>query len=857
MDRERLDQLEQQCIQDRPPACTAACPVHVDARELAAVASRRDFAAARQVFERAVPFPHVIARCCDAPCETACVRGQAGGSVRIRDLERAAMAYGPAATARAQPGRRSRPGRVAVVGAGLSGLTAALELARKGYDVTVFEARDVAGGRASELGEKVIPEAELTADIAQVVAAGARFVLFTPVALARPRGAVALSALAPDVDAIYLAVGGAEADAGAALGYAVDGQGRIVVDPVTLVTSSPGVYAGGSMLRPAAPWSPITSIADGRRAALSIDRQLQGVSLGASREDRGAYGTELIADLEGVASEAPVQPASVSGGYSAPEASSEASRCLQCSCLECVKACAYLEAFGAHPGRYARHIYNNLSVTRGRGKRTANKLINSCSLCRLCYEVCPTDLDMAEVVHDARREMVRQERMPASAFSFALKDLELAVSDQFALARHAPGADTSDAVFFPGCQLAASDPEHVEWIYGHLRERLTPATGLLLYCCGAPADWAGQGDAFEATLAGLRDRLQTLGRPRVILACPTCETVFAAHLPGIETVSLWEVLNEVGLPDGAAGSGGGRRLAIHDACTARYQTSVQSAVRDLVSACGWEIEELTMSRERTECCGFGGLMLYANPEMGEVIVDRRVNEADADFVAYCAMCRDRFAAKGKRTLHVLDLLFGEDSETRAARRGPVLTQRSAQRALLKQRVLANVWSEVIAPGAASPTELIITPEVEGLLEQRLIRAEEVRQTIAYAESIGRRFQEPSTGRLLAPHTIGSVTYWVEYSVDGDRFVVHSAYAHRMEIKPPPWPGADGLDFDDGRTWQCAFDGQALRPRSVTLSYLMAGLPVRLPTCLEHGLVLISEGLATGRMRDVELALEDK
>jgi hypothetical protein len=41
-----------------------------------------------------------------------------------------------------------------------------------------------------------------------------------------------------------------------------------------------------------------------------------------------------------------------------------------------------------------------------------------------------------------------------------------------------------------------------------------------------------------------------------------------------------------------------------------------------------------MSHERTECCGFGGLMLYANPEMGDVVARRRVSESDADFVAY-------------------------------------------------------------------------------------------------------------------------------------------------------------------------------------------------------------------------------
>ena len=129
--------------------------------------------------------------------------------------------------------------------------------------------------------------------------------------------------------------------------------------------------------------------------------------------------------------------------------------------------------------------------------------------------------------------------------------------------------------------------------------------------------------------------------------------------------------------------------------------------------------------------------------------------------------------------------------------------------------------------------------------------------IVHAQETGDRFIEPSTGRLLAARTIGAVTFLVEYAPQGERFVVYSAYSHRMEIKPPPWPAADALEDDDGRVWRCARGDHALEPRSVTLSYLVAGFPVKLPACLEHGLVLVSERLATGRMHEVELALEDK
>lgn len=856
MDRQRLQGLEAQCIQNQPAACVTACPVHVDARALLAAVAAGDYSEARRVFVRFVPFPRVIVRCCDAPCQSACVRVEAGGAIRIRDLERAAMAYGDH-DATSSPARRRKAGRVAVVGAGLSGLTAALDLASKGYAVTLFESDSRPGGRARELPEDVLRALDLEADCATVTAAGAELAIRAPVKLERGAAATALAAVAPGFDAAYIAVGSSGADCGAALGLEVDARGSVAVDPITLAVSEPGVYVGGSMLRPSGPWSPISSIADGRRAALSIDRQMQGVSVSASREDRGGYATRLVVNLKGVVSAPPVSPDDAARGYTSEEGEEEARRCLQCACLECVKACSYLEAYGAHPGQYVRRVYNNLAVTRGRGTRSANKMIDSCSLCRLCFEVCPTDLDFAAVIRDARREMVRQDRMPASAFGFPLQDLMLAVGEDSSLVRHAPGEDASDLVFFPGCQLGASAPAHVERAYSYLLERASPRTGLLLYCCGAPADWAGQAALLDETLSGLCERLEDLGSPRVVLACPTCETVFAARLPGVETVSLWEVLRDAGLPDGVLGVGHGRRVAIHDACTARYQTEVQRAVRELVDACGYTVDELEMSRTHTECCGFGGLMLYGNPEMADVVADRRIGEDDADYVAYCAMCRDRFASRGKRAVHLLDLVFGEQYERRAERRGPLLTQRAEQRVALKRRLLTRFWHEGEDRDAGWREALVLAPGVEDLLEERYIRPDEVHQVIVHGEATGDRFVEPATGHYLASLAIGSVTYWVEYTVEGGRFLVHSAYGHRMEIKPPPWPAADVLEEDDGRVWRCARGAHALEPRSVTLSYLVAGFPVKLPACLEHHLVLVSESLAVGRMREVELALEDK
>jgi hypothetical protein len=69
---------------------------------------------------------------------------------------------------------------------------------------------------------------------------------------------------------------------------------------------------------------------------------------------------------------------------------------------------------------------------------------------------------------------------------------------------------------------------------------------------------------------------------------------------------------------------------------------------------GCPVQELANSREKTECCSYGGVMWLANRPIAEQVVQRRIAESELDYVTYCAMCRDFFARRGKRTLHLLD-----------------------------------------------------------------------------------------------------------------------------------------------------------------------------------------------------------
>jgi len=84
--------------------------------------------------------------------------------------------------------------------------------------------------------------------------------------------------------------------------------------------------------------------------------------------------------------------------------------------------------------------------------------------------------------------MVEKGKMPPSVHEFALRDMAFSTSVAFAPARHQRGRETSSHVFFPGCQLSASLPGQVFQIYEHLQQRLKGGVGLILGCCGAPAE---------------------------------------------------------------------------------------------------------------------------------------------------------------------------------------------------------------------------------------------------------------------------------------------------------------------------------------------------------------------------------
>jgi NADH-quinone oxidoreductase subunit F len=139
--------------------CQNACPAGLDTHGYVALMSEGRFGEALSLIRERNPFPSVCGRICTHPCEFKCRRGETDDPVALRLLKRFVSDYVSAAP---RPYQNSPRGmKVAVVGSGPSGLTAAYHLAMMGYETTVFEALPVAGGMMAVC----IPDYRLPKDV--------------------------------------------------------------------------------------------------------------------------------------------------------------------------------------------------------------------------------------------------------------------------------------------------------------------------------------------------------------------------------------------------------------------------------------------------------------------------------------------------------------------------------------------------------------------------------------------------------------------------------------------------------------------------------------------------------------------
>ena len=736
LSQDKLKELESKCIQEEDPWCSAMCPIHIDGRQLCKLVAKGNFTEGRKIYEKKVVFPNIVSRVCEEKCKSQCKRKELGNSINIRQLELSCMNYGKEVKTRVllKPKKKEK---VIIFGTSLSGLSCALELKNKGYFVDLYEDKDILGKNIYETYKDILEEDIIKKDLQKIESAGIKIYLNSSFEEEK------LNEYKDNYDVLVF-----------------DGniyKKYLSYNMITLQHENDKVFYSPKNV------SAVECISLGKRLSTSIDRYFQHSSMTQGREKEGIFQTKLYTNLEEVEIEDEIIPSNKQY-YTEEEAVKEGKRCIDCNCLECVKGCEFLRHYNSYPKKMAREAYNNLSSALG--NRTSNKMINSCSLCGQCKSICPGGLDLGEVCEYARKQMVKTNKMPPSAFEFAMEDMEFSNSDEFFTVI---SKENSNYVFFPGCQLCASEPDLVKVIYKDLNNKLKDEVGLILGCCGVIGKWSGEEERFYEEIKLIKESLEKINNPTLITACPTCYKIFNSHLENVKVKMIYDYIDD----DQLRFIGNDEEIAIDDPCTVRYDDELQDQVREIAKKLGFNLKELDYNKEITTCCGYGGLTCFSNKELKENIVLSRIKENKLNYLTYCINCRDSFLSQDKESKHILQLIYNFDGKNRK----PNISERRYNRVQLKldltqKKDKTNNYN----------IHLIMSDDLKEKLEDRMILYKDIEDTIKKAEETKEKFFNKSNNHNLAYYRIKNVTFWVEYTIEGGKYLVYNAYSHRMKIE---------------------------------------------------------------------------
>ncbi|MBN1561613.1 FAD-dependent oxidoreductase [candidate division KSB1 bacterium] len=385
--KDTLDLLLSEHIGDCQAPCQRVCPAFMNIPLMIRQIQQKDWPGAIRTVKKDIALPAVLGRICPAPCENGCNRRHHDEAVSICLLKRIVADIDLQQVEPFKPDGAADSGhRVAIVGAGPAGLSAAYYLAQSGHRCTLFDKHEQPGGNLCyAIPQDRLAKAVLDAEIAQIVLLGIE--LRMEHELGRH---FQLSELRNEFDALVLATGDIDAACYATTELQSTARG-LKVDRQTFATNVTGVFAGGSLVSPSQ--MAVRAVGHGRTIAYSVDQYLKKQAI----IGRPTRFSSLMGRLQDGEIEQFLQDASMSSrlaptdgvetGFTEEEAVREAQRCLHCDCRkqESCKLRLYSDEYRAEQNRFKtgsrkafeRHVQHDLVIFEP-GK---------CIKCGLCVEI--------------------------------------------------------------------------------------------------------------------------------------------------------------------------------------------------------------------------------------------------------------------------------------------------------------------------------------------------------------------------------------------------------------------------------------------------------------------------------------
>lgn len=660
-----MKDIIENCMGASEAACKSSCPMNTDAKTYVRLIGEDKGKEAIKVIRETLFLPGVLGRICAHPCEQNCRRGKEDSPIAIATLKRYAADNFDNEEDWDISVKSKNGKKIAIIGMGPAGAQGAIDLAKEGYEVTIFDKSSEFGGMMRvRIPEHKLPREVIDREYSLLEKLGINIQFSIEIGKD-----ISFEKLEKNYDAILIATG-------------KNAKSSFVFDELTLqLINNKKVFVAGNC---ASARIVVEAMSEGRRAAKSIDRFLNGKDLkeGRSLEAEGGYQTKLYLPTEylpegwnSFGKNERVIPKIVNGenlGFTKEEAIKEANRCLKCECKLCMKECSMLNDYTDCPKtlftEYAEKGYENVDP----------EIAYSCNMCNQCTLKCPKSLDLKSNFSDLRSKYIKDNggKSPMKGHKAIEAHQYLGYSKLFNTTNTAPNGKKTKYVFFPGCSLPSYNSVAIGNIMDHLQNKLGGEVGSLLKCCGKPPKALGQDELFKERFQTVQEELDKVGAETIIVACQSCHGIFGTY--GKQNViSLWELLPEIGLPESQLGIGKGSdvKFNIHDSCPTRNVTKIHDGIRWIMEKLGYEVEELENSREKTRCCGFGGMIVPAVPEVAKKVMNRRAKETTTGhMVTYCAACRESMENGGADALHIVDLIFGDKYKKSKAKKrnmGPV------------------------------------------------------------------------------------------------------------------------------------------------------------------------------------------
>ncbi len=193
------------CLQCNNPRCIKGCPVNIKIPEFIKAIKEKNLKKAYEIISESSSLPAICGRVCpqEKQCESMCIKGLKGDAISIGSLERYVADYAIANNLASVSKKNSNGKKIAVVGSGPAGLSCAGELAKNGYEVTIYEILHKAGGVLTYgIPEFRLPKEIVKKEVDSLERLGVKIICDVPVG-----NAINLNELKKEYDAVFLGTG--------------------------------------------------------------------------------------------------------------------------------------------------------------------------------------------------------------------------------------------------------------------------------------------------------------------------------------------------------------------------------------------------------------------------------------------------------------------------------------------------------------------------------------------------------------------------------------------------------------------------------------------------------------------------